>query len=87
MKTLSSLILIGNGINSIEKAINKYRKHPRVLLINARLKNIPILSFNEVDLSETERELNLINPRKATTLNNISSKLLKYAKNICSELL
>ena len=87
MKTLSSLILIANGINSIEKAISKYRKHPRVLLINARLKNISSFSLNEADLCKTERELNQINPRKATTLNSISPKLLKYAKNICSELL
>ena len=55
-----------NEINSVEKAINKYRKHPSVLLTKSRLKNIPSFSFNEVGLSEIERELNLISPRKAT---------------------
>ena len=60
-----------NEINSVEKAINKYRKHPSVLLIKSRLKNIPSFSFNEVGLSEIERELNLINPRKTTTSNGI----------------
>ena len=50
-------------INSVEKAINKYRNHPSVLLIKCTLKNIPSFSFNEVGLSEIERELNLINPR------------------------
>ena len=47
------------------------RNHSSVLLIKTRLKNIPGLSFNEVGLSEIERELNLINPRKVTRSNGI----------------
>ena len=63
------------------------RNHSSVLLIKTRLKNIPGFSFNEVGLSEIERELNLINPRKATTANGISPKLPKSTKTICSETL
>ena len=37
-----------NEINSVEKAINKYKNHTSVLLIKSRLKNIPSISFNEV---------------------------------------
>ena len=37
-----------NEINSVEKAINKYKNHTSVLLIKSRLKNIPSFSFNEV---------------------------------------
>ena len=62
-----------NEVNSVEKAIN----HPSGLLIKSTLKNIPSFSFNELALSEIERELNLINPRKATTSNGIPPKLLK----------
>ena len=59
-------------INSVEKAINKYRNHSSALLIKSTLKNISSnFSFNEVGLSEIERELNLINPRKTTTSNGI----------------
>ena len=76
-----------NEINSVEKAINKYRNHPSVLLIKNRLKNIPSFSFNEVGLFEIERELNLINPKKATRSNGIPQKLLKSTKAICSETL
>ena len=76
-----------NEINSVEKAINNYRNHPSVLLIKSTLKNIPSFSFNEVGLSEIERELNLINPRKATTANGIPPKLPKSTKTICSETL
>ena len=76
-----------NEINSVQKAINKYRNHPSVLLTKSKLKNIPSFSFNEVGLSEIERELNLINPRKATTSNSIPPIVLKYSKSICSETL
>ena len=58
-------------INPFEKAINKYRNHPSVLLIKSRFKNIPSFLFIEAGLSEIERELNLINPRKATTSDGI----------------
>ena len=76
-----------NEINSVEKAINKYRNHPSVLLIKSRLKNVPGFSFKEAGLSEIEREPDLINPRKATTLNSITLKLLKSTIIICSETL
>ena len=77
----------GNEINSVEKAINKYRNQPSVLLIKSRLRNISSFTFTKVGLSEIERELNLTNPRKATTLNGIHPKLLKSTKIVCSETL
>ena len=73
MKTLTTLIVFNNKI--VEKAINKYGNRPSLLLIKNRLKNIPSFSFNEVSLSEIEREINLINPRRATTSNGIPQNL------------
>ena len=35
-----------NEVNSVEKAINKYRNHPSALLIKNRLKNNSSFSFN-----------------------------------------
>ena len=76
-----------NEIDSVEKAINKYRNHPSVFLTKSRLKNIPSFSFNKVGLSGIETELDLINPRKTTTSNGIPQKLLKSTKTNCSETL
>ena len=76
-----------NEINSVEKTINKYKNFPSVLLIKSRLKNIRSFSFNKVGSCEIERELNLISPRKANTLNGIPPKLVKSTKTICSETL
>ena len=53
-----------NKINSVEKAINKYRNYSSVSLIKSRLKTTSSFSFNGISLSVIERELNLINPRK-----------------------
>ena len=51
-----------------------------MLLIKSKLKNIPNFSFNEVGLSDAERDLNLVNPRKAITSNSTPPKLLKTTK-------
>ena len=51
-----------------------------MLLIKSKLKNIPNFSFNEVGLSDAERDLNLVNPRKAIPSNSTPPKLLKTTK-------
>ena len=58
-------------MNSVEKAVNIYRNHSSIFLINIRLKSIPRFSLNKESLSETEGELNLINPKKTTTSNSV----------------
>ena len=46
MKTLTYIIDINsNEINSVEKAIKKYRNHPSVLKIKIRLKNVQASHF------------------------------------------
>ena len=85
-ESLISLILIVTKLTQL-KNNKQIRNHPSVLQIKIRLKNIPTYSFHEVDLSEIEWELNLINPRKPTTSNGIPLKLLKITKTNCSETL
>ena len=63
-----------DSLTKFEKQKN-YSSSPSLLLIKNRLKNIPSFSFNEVSLSEIEREINLINPRRATTSNGIPQNL------------
>ena len=75
-----------NEINSVEKAVNKYRNHPGVLLIKSTLKNIPSFSFNEIGLSEIETELTQSIQKRLPSF-GIPQKLLKSPKTICSETL
>ena len=73
--------------NKITLVDNKEYTIKSVLLIISRSKNIPSFPLNELGLSEIERELNLIVPRKATKSNGIPPKLLKYTKTICFDTL
>ena len=73
--------------NKITLVDNKENTIKSVLLIISRSKNIPSFPLNELGLSEIERELNLIVPRKATASNGIPPKLLKYTKTICFDTL
>ena len=54
----------------IDKAIDKYKFHPSILVIQKHLKTI-----QTVEIGDTEKEINNINPKKATTSNNISLKI------------
>ena len=60
-----------------DKVIDKYKFHPSILLIQKHLKNHDIFSFKTVDIGDIEKEINNINPKKATTTNSIPPKILK----------
>ena len=51
----------------IDKAIDKYKFHPSILLIQKHLKNHDVFSFKTVEIGDIEKEINNINPKKATT--------------------
>ena len=61
----------------VDKAIGKCRFHPSILLIQKHLKNHDIFSFKTVEIGDIEKEINNINPKKATTINSIPPKIFK----------
>ena len=65
-----------NSLNPVDNAITKYESHPSILKIKENVK-FTHFSFSEIELSEVEQELKQLNPQKASTFNNISSKHLK----------
>lgn len=70
----------------IDIAIKKFEFHPSILKIKEKVRPISF-SFNEVDLSDVEKELQNLNIKKVTTFNNIPSKHLKQSSDICSPIL
>ena len=67
-----------NGISDpIDKAIDKYKFHPSILLIRKHLKNHDVFSFKTVEIGDIEKEINNINPKKSTTSNSIPPKILR----------
>ena len=66
----------------IDKAIDKYKFHPSILLIQKHLKNHDVFSFKTVEIGDIEKEINNINPKKATTSNSIPPKIFKKSSKV-----
>ena len=60
----------------VNKAIDKFKKHPSILLIQSKVANDSIFSFNEASLFDIDKELRSLNPNKAYTFKNIPPKIL-----------
>ena len=71
----------------VDKAIDKYKFHPSILLIQKHLKNHDIFSFKTVDIGDIKKEINSINPKKATTSNGIPPKILKKSSKVSASVL
>ena len=57
------------------------------MLIQRKVANDSTFSFNEASLSDIEKELRSLNPKKAYTFKNIPSKILKESREYCSNIL
>ena len=64
--------------DSIDKAIDRYKFHPSIVLIQKHLKNRDVYSFKRVEIGDIEKEINNIYPNKATTTNSIPPKILVF---------
>ena len=53
-----------NQSDLVEEAIEKYRFHPSILLIQNKIKNPKIFKFNEATCLDIEREINSLTPKK-----------------------
>ena len=71
----------------IDKGIDKYEFHPSILLIQKDLKNHDVFSFKTVEIGDIEKEINNINPKKATTSNSIPPKILKKSSKVSASVL
>ena len=72
--------------NPIEIAITKFESHPSILKIKEMV-TPTLFSFSEITLSEIETELKQLNPKKATTFQNIPPKYLKHSSDVCGPIL
>ena len=72
----------------IDIAIKKYKIHPSVLIIKEK---VPLehqkFNFSQIGLVNMEKEIKSLNPKKATTFNNIPVKSLKLTSDLCSPVL
>ena len=68
-------------LNPVERAIKKYEIHPSILLIKSKIGNEKSFKFEAISVSDIEKEIKTINPRKATPSGNIPPKILKLSSD------
>ena len=72
----------------VEKAIEKYRFHPSILLIKEKTKSVAdSFDFVSGSVDEVEKEIKRLNPNKATTFNNIPFKMLTKASETSAKII
>ena len=86
----NSYIINPDSINisdPIEKAISKYKFHPSILLINDKIVNQDKFSFKPISKLDIDKEVQLINPKKASTSDSIPPKILKISSEVSADTL
>ena len=78
---------LDNGLDSVDKAICKYKFHSSILLIKSKLENHKFFLFQPIPKFDMEKEIRNIDPKKATTKNTIPPKILKISLNTSAETL
>ena len=71
----------------VTRAIEKFKTHPRVLIIKDKIFQGNKFSFTKVSQSEVEKEIKNLNVKKATTHKNIPPKVLKTSAMVTAETL
>ena len=71
----------------IEKATSKYKFHPTILLVNDKIVNQDKFSFKAISKLDMEKQVKLINPKKATTSDSIPPKILKISSDVSADAL
>ena len=74
-------------VDPVDRAVEKFKTHPSVLIIKNKILQENRLSFTEVSKSEIEKELKNLNVKKATTHNSIPPKVLKASALVTAETL
>ena len=68
-----------------EKAISKYKFHPSILLINDKIVNQNKFSFKLISKLDIDKEVHLINPKKASTSDSIPPKILNISSEVSAD--
>ena len=80
---------VDDVIDPIERAIQKFEKHPSILKIKHIVegKNIEEFNFSSISANDIHNEIMQLNVKKATTFKNIPPKLLKESVDVCTPIM
>ena len=73
--------------DGVDVAIEKYKDHPSIKMINENVSFESCFSFKEIRESDIQKEVSNLNSKKAGTFGNIPTKVLKDSSDICNSIL
>ena len=76
-----------NFDDPVDRAIEMYKYHPSIILINQKIGNQNKFSFEPVALSDVVKEINDINPNKSSSKDSIPPKMLKISSEATANIL
>ena len=75
-----------NLTDPIDRVICKYKVHPSILTIKNKINIDKTFSFSHINITDVKREIDNLNSKKATTNNNIPTKILKLTSDTISNI-
>ena len=76
-----------NFDDPVDRAIEMYKYHLSIILINQKIGNQNKFSFEPVTLSDVVKEINDINPNKSSSKDGIPPKMLKISSEAAANIL
>ena len=71
----------------VDVAIEKYKDHPSIKMINENVSFESRFRFKEIRESDIKKEVSNLDSKKAGTFGNIPTKVLKDSSDICNSIL
>ena len=68
-------------LDPVERAIKKYEIHPSILLIKSKIGNEKSFKSEAISVSDVEKKIKTITPKKATPSGNVPPKILKLSSD------
>ena len=84
IKEFKNISNIDGLSDPVEIAIKKYENHPSIIAITEKSNFTVHFEFEEVNLTDIEKEILNLNTKKTVTSNSIPAKVLKETSDICS---
>ena len=72
--------------DGVDVAIEKYKDHPSIKMINENISFESHFRFNEIRESDIQTEVSNLNSKKVGSFGNIPMKVLKDSSNICNSI-
>ena len=86
-KNAVSTLDINENSYIVNDEVMKFEIHPSILLIKNKIGNEKSFKFEAVSVSDIEKEIKTINPKKATPSGNIPPKILKLSSDTTATIL